>query len=49
MNCLPLEPLNIIIRGQMSYQHATEVNTRDKPVYGQEIITQMVEEKKNFF
>lgn len=38
MNCLPLEPLNIIIRGQMSYQHATEVNTRDKPVYGQEIV-----------
>lgn len=38
MNCLPLEPLNIIIRGQMSYQHATEVNTRDKPVYGKEIV-----------
>lgn len=41
MNCLPLEPLDIIIKGQMSYQHATEVvtvNTRDKPVYGQEIV-----------
>lgn len=38
MNCLPLEHLTIIIRGQMSYQHATEVNTRDKPVYSQEIV-----------